>query len=355
MRFSLRTVEKAVLGELLAAFLIGLIAFNFILMMEKLLKLTRILSSVGASVWDVVSIILLIQPNLFIPTTPLALLIAVLMVYGRLNMDNELTAMRNAGMSFWQIAAPVRFLALACFLLAILFSFYVAPAGAVRLKETVSKIIAERAPYAVEEGAFNAAFPGMVIYVNSKPSSDAMEDIFIFDERHSPPRTLTAERGAIKGGDDKLDFRLDGGFLHMAGESLSTEVYFDRYDFSIPLEQREERKKTEFTPFELLKEAKTAGKRQSAFQLEFHRRLTFPLMCLLIPLLAPPLALLAGKAGRFGGLTIGFGVFTSYYIGLLYGERLVQAGTIPHYIGAWAPLTVFALASYLVFREAGKD
>src|SRR3990172_3034683 len=116
MRFSPKIIHRAIFRELLATFLLGLVAFNFMFMMEKLLKLTRLLSTVGASVFDVAKIILLLQPSLFIPTTPLALLIAVLVTYGRLSVDNELTAMRASGMSFSRITAPVSFLAAACFL-----------------------------------------------------------------------------------------------------------------------------------------------------------------------------------------------------------------------------------------------
>ncbi|MDP2167293.1 MAG: LptF/LptG family permease, partial [Thermodesulfovibrionales bacterium] len=74
---SLKTIERSILRELFLTFLIGLVSFNFILMMEKLLKLTRLLSSVGASLLDMLKIIALIQPALFIATTPLSLLIAV--------------------------------------------------------------------------------------------------------------------------------------------------------------------------------------------------------------------------------------------------------------------------------------
>ncbi|MDP2168478.1 MAG: LptF/LptG family permease, partial [Thermodesulfovibrionales bacterium] len=285
---------------------------------------------------------------------------AVLLTYGRLNMDNELTVLRASGMSFWSMTAPVRFFGTACFLIALIFSFYVAPMSSVRLKEAVSGIIIQRAPYAIEEGAFNTAFPGLVVYVGGKPSKDALSGIFIYDERDSArPRMLFARTGKISGGEGYPVFHLSDGFMHITKGDISTELFFDRYSFSIPLALKEQgRKKSEYTPFELLREAVTADKTARQYKLmlllEFHRRLTFPLMCLIIPFIAPPLSLIAGKAGRFGGFTIGLVVFALYYTALVYGERLAVSGTIPHYLGAWLPVALLSVVSFIAFRKAGS-
>jgi len=67
-----------------------------------------------------------------------------------------------------------------------------------------------------------------------------------------------------------------------------------------------------------------------------------------------PLALIAGKAGRLGGLAIGLLVFTAYYMLLIYGENLVMAGKIPHFIGAWAPCLLLGIASLALFKREGS-
>jgi lipopolysaccharide export system permease protein len=66
-----------------------------------------------------------------------------------------------------------------------------------------------------------------------------------------------------------------------------------------------------------------------------------------------PLALIAGKSGRLGGLAIGLLVFTAYYMLLIYGENLVMAGKIPHFIGAWSPCMLLGIASYVLFKREG--
>jgi lipopolysaccharide export system permease protein len=63
---------------------------------------------------------------------------------------------------------------------------------------------------------------------------------------------------------------------------------------------------------------------------------------------------MAGKSGRLGGLAIGLVVFTSYYVLLVYGENLVRAHTVAHYIGAWTPTVVFGMLGIYLFRRADK-
>ena len=65
----------------------------------------------------------------------------------------------------------------------------------------------------------------------------------------------------------------------------------------------------------------------------------------------PPLALIAGKSGKLGGLTIGLSTFTIYYVLLVYGENLVGAGKIAHYIGAWGATFILCIVAFCVFRR----
>jgi lipopolysaccharide export system permease protein len=60
---------------------------------------------------------------------------------------------------------------------------------------------------------------------------------------------------------------------------------------------------------------------------------------------------MTGKSGRLGGLALGLGVFSSYYMLLIYGENLVRAGKIPHYIGAWTPALILGIFALWFYRK----
>lgn len=112
------------------------------------------------------------------------------------------------------------------------------------------------------------------------------------------------------------------------------------------------RRNADLTPPELFEKLKTTEKRRVApLYLELHRRLSLPLLCIVLIFFGPSLSLLAGKTGKLGGLTIGLSVFTVYYMLLIYGENLARAGKVSHYIGAWSPTVILGIFAFLLFRR----
>ena len=344
------------LKELLASFLITLLFLNFTLMMEKLLRLSRLLSGIGVSVVEIGEIILYLQPQLFILTIPMSLLLSVLLVYGRMNTDNELIILRSSGMSFRSISMPVVYLGLGCLVTSLLMSFYLSPKGSTTLRKTVSEIMMAKAPMTIEEGIFNTAFKNIVILVRGKPSPERLSGIFIVDERDADEqKIITANEGKIVPEGESLSFSLSKGHIYITRQNIFTEIKFGTYHFRLnPSIDSPVIKNSELTPLELLKTAKTSPGKSVSQWLEFHRRLSMPAICLILILLGPSLSLMAGKAGRLGGLTIGLSVFAVYYTLLIYGEKLARAGNLPHFIGAWLSFVILGAFSVWVFEKVNK-
>jgi len=358
MKIRFYTIHKEMLKELVITFLLSLVALNFILIMEKILRLSRLLSVVGASVLDMLKIILYLQPPMLILTLPMSLLMSTLLTYGRLNTDNEITILRASGMTFRGIAAPVFILGISCFLTGMLVSFYLGPLSMIKLRETISNVITTRAPAAIEEGVFTTLFKDIVLFVKEKPAADKMRDIFIYDERNKKePKVVTAREGRISAVDGAdIAFYLKNGYMQIAKDISSTEFFFEGYHLSLNLNtEQPSRKNSELTPFALWREARNLTQQQAVpFFLELHRRLSLPSVCLILMLLGPPLSLFAGKSGRLGGLTLGLLIFAVFYIMLIYGENLARSGKIPHYVGAWSPTVILGLFSAIVFRKEDK-
>lgn len=354
----MKIIHRAIIRELLFTFVLSLLSLNFFLMMERILRLSRLLSGVGASILDMIRIILYIQPQLMMLTIPMSLLLSILLTYGRLNADNELVILRAAGMRFRDIAMPAFAMGVTCFLVGLLVSFYLSPVSAVRLRDSVSRMIAERAPMAIEAGIFNTSFKDMVILVREKPRPDEMRGIFIYDSRdRKEPKVLVAKEGRVYSDREfNLSVYMKDGFIHMARPEGSVEIFFKGYNLSLNLSQDGPAKKSsEMTPIELLSKAKKGDAQETIpLLLEFHRRLSLPSLCLLLMFLGPPLSLLSGKAGRLGGFTIGMGVFTIFHIMLVYSENMARSGKVPDYIGAWAPVIIIGIVSLCAFRRAAS-
>jgi lipopolysaccharide export system permease protein len=352
---AMKILHKSIVKELAVTFLISLAFLNFILMMEKLLRLSRFLSGIGVSIIDMAQLIIYLQTQLFLLTIPMALLLSTLVVYGRLNLDNELIILRVSGMDFKEISKPVMILGALCFLLNMAVSFYIGPKSSVRLRDVITTIITTRTPLAIEAGTFNTSFKDIVIIIKEKPSTDTISGIFIYDGRNkNEPRILMAKEGKLSVSEGlNTSMYLKDGYIHIARGESTTELFFEKYNIVLRLEtDAPSRKNAELTPFELIKETKQAEiSRAVSLQLEFHRRLSLPLLCVILIFFGPPLALMAGKSGKLGGLALGLAVFTVYYVILIYGENLVRAGKIAHYIGAWTPTVILGLFALWIFKK----
>jgi lipopolysaccharide export system permease protein len=351
----MKIIHRSIFKELILTFLLSLSSLNFIIMMEKLIKLSRILSGVGTSLIDMVRIILFLQPQLFLLTIPMALLLSTLLVYGRLNMDNELIILRTSGMKFTEVSRPVVLFGLLCFALNMAVGLYIGPKSSVQLRSEITNILRERTPSAMEEGSFNTSFKDIVIYVMHKTADNAIRGIFMYDNRNkNEPRILTAKEGMISAREGyALNLSLKDGLIHMAKGDSTTEVFFKKYNMILQIESdAPSRKNSEMTPWELMGKIEQSSSHEAKFfYLELHRRFSLPFMCIIIIFLGPPLALIAGKSGRLGGLTIGLATFTAYYMLLVYGENLVRAGNFPHYLGAWAATLILCVFAFWVFRR----
>jgi lipopolysaccharide export system permease protein len=351
-----RIVFKSVLGELFAVFFLTLAFLNSVLMMEKILRLSRLLAGVGATLYDMAKIVLYLQPQILMLTIPMSLLLSILLVYGRMNIDNEITILRTAGASFSRISSPVMFFGAVCFLLSFAVSFSVGPASSIKLRQEITHVITLRSTLAVEEGTFNTAFKDLVILVKGKKAPDILEDIFIYDSRSKEePRVLLAKEGRIFMQDAyTIGLMLKHGSMNITRGTTITELYFDAYKMALSLDTGSSApKKIEFTPGELLRYARQAAtyRERASYYLELDRRMSLPAVCLILVFLGPPLASMSGKSGRLGGLAIGLLVFALYYAVLIYGENLAMAGRIPHYVGAWAASVILGIVAFAAFRR----
>jgi len=354
----LKIIHRATLRELAATFLITITFLNSILMMEKLIRLSRVLSGVGATLIDMAKIILYLQPQLLMLTIPMGMLLATLLVYGRMNHDSEIIVLRSSGMDFLKISFPVFILAAFCFLSSLAVSFFIGPKSSAKVRETITDIITTRSSLALEEGTFNSSFKDIVIIVKGKKSSDTLEDIFIYDNRQKDQaKVLMAKQGRFVPQDGtNIVLTLMNGYISIASGKTTTELFFERYNLLLSLDASETStpRKMEYTPSELLTKGKDANayKVKAGLFLELYRRFSLPAVSIFLAFLGPPLSLIAGKSGRLGGLALGLFVFTAYYVLLMYGENLVIAGKLPHYLGAWLATFLLGIFSLAMFRRA---
>jgi len=114
-----RILSLYIIREITSLFLLGIAIFTLILLMGRLIKLTDMVISRGVPLGDVSRMIIYLMPSFLVFTIPMAFLLAVLLAFGRLSADNEITVLKAGGISLAQLMPPVLVCAVAASLLAL--------------------------------------------------------------------------------------------------------------------------------------------------------------------------------------------------------------------------------------------
>src|SRR4029078_99631 len=100
-------LDRYVVRELLPPTGVGLLLFTFILLLDQISQLVKILVSRGADFSTVLRAFLYLLPSIFSVTIPMAFLLGVLLAFGRMASDGEIVALRASGVSPARLLRPV--------------------------------------------------------------------------------------------------------------------------------------------------------------------------------------------------------------------------------------------------------
>ena len=193
-------LHRYILTSLARPFLIGFGFITFLLTMETWLDLLDMLLGRGVGFLAVTQLFLLALGWMIALSVPCGVLVAVLMTYGRMSQDNEITALRASGVHLLQIVAPS--LAVSVILAAALAGFnnYVLPETNYMYASLLHEIGRKNPTIQIREGVINDAFRGYSIRINKLDDrTGAMEDILILDSSTEPKsaRTILARSGTL--------------------------------------------------------------------------------------------------------------------------------------------------------------
>jgi lipopolysaccharide export system permease protein len=104
-----KTVHRMILGELLKVFLLALVGLTSLLLLAGLVSEA---AQHGMTPAQIMTVIPLLVPNMLPYTLPTTTLFATCIVYGRLAADNEILAIKAAGVHIGQVVWPAVLLGL---------------------------------------------------------------------------------------------------------------------------------------------------------------------------------------------------------------------------------------------------
>ncbi len=360
-------LDRYVAFEVVAPFVIGVGLLTFALVTGRLLKLTEMVVNHGVTVGEVLGLVGYIMPAFFEMTFPMAVLLGVLLGFGRMSGDREMIAARACGVSLYRLAVPVMAFGIAMYAVTSYFAFSLRPWANVHLRHKLYELTQTRSEAGLKEKVFNKNFPGLVVYVDQMSSSDSsLKGVMISDARNPQQQnTIIAKRGVLLP-DDKnatLTLRLyDGSIFGVEADSDASHVTsFRFYDLSVQPEEAfdlhqsdpEELSYQELRRRILL--SRNAGEPDWDAETELADKFTIPFATLFCALLGVSLGLRPARGGQSERFGVSVALFFGYYSLLRVAESYAQRGRLNPFIAMSMPDLVFTALAVWLFVRAASD
>jgi lipopolysaccharide export system permease protein len=355
--------QQVLLGTLYAVLVLGLV-----LVLGNLFKQIQPLLVDLKAPWTLVlRFVISVLPLSLMYTIPWGFLSAVLLVFGRLSSNQEITSFRVAGLSLVRLSAPVFVIGAGLSLLSLWLNLNVVPAS----KATVRQLIYDQAakdprsllkPGVVQgdfrgdgnevqkmliEGEDGDWVNGLHIYMLPRPDADAS------------PTYVHATRAALAVDHEKRQLRMKLENAHFetvdANGVLSMAFAANVEPLILDLKAPHGRSKPNaMTNEEILREIsdhpELDGDKVRKMRMEITKRYSFSMACLAFAFVAVPLGMQTRRKDTSRGLIISLLIGTGYFLlTMLAGQFDTQRGATAM---LWAPNVACVLLGLFLFRRA---
>jgi lipopolysaccharide export system permease protein len=219
----MKLIDRHVLRSHLEPFIIGLSLATGVLFLNVFKEYLDEFLAKGISPFTITEVLFLSLGHTLALSIPMAVLFATLMAFGQMAADNEVTALKAAGVHLYRVMLPAFIGAAIVCIVMMLFNNYVLPESNHRLAALTSDIGRKRPTVNIEPGRFVSEFKGYQLLIGDKDEkSDAVRDVQVYVEHAGrPPDLLVAPRGRLYfvNGGSTLYIELFDGEMHSVPES----------------------------------------------------------------------------------------------------------------------------------------
>jgi LPS export ABC transporter permease LptF/LPS export ABC transporter permease LptG len=344
------------LGMILASFILLTLVFTFFELLSDIVRNHIPLLMVGQYLINV-------TPSMIYIMAPLSVLLAVLTTIGLLQKTNEITAMKATGTSIYRVIFPVFIIAAAISMGLFFFDQFYIPAANQRQETLRNQIKGKPAQTYLRPdrkwifGEHNTIY----YYEFFDPDQNTFANITAFE---FDPKTFEltervhASRAHWSPELNKWVFE-QGWQRTFRGSAIQSFNEFDASTFATLIEppgyfKKEVRQSSEMNYQEL--RAYIADLQQSGFdvvrlRVQLQKKFAYPMITLIMAVLAVPFSLSAGRKGALTGIAVALSVAIIYFVAAGLFEAMGNASQLPAFMAAWAPDLIFGLlGGYLLLK-----
>ena len=339
-------------------------AFITLLLVFTLFELLGDILHNGISALTVGEYLLNVTPYfLYYPIAPMSMLLAVLVTFGLLQRSNEITAIKATGISVYRIVIPV--FCVSALVAGVLFAsdqLYL-PYTNKRQDELRSRIKGKppQTYLRPDRKWIFGRHSDIYYYQLFDPDRDSFGGITIFEfdpKNFQITHRIVAERANWSKNLGRWVYE-QGWERSLNGPAIADYRKFDAATFpelteTPPYFKKEVKQSSEMNYEELRRyiyDLEQSGFDVVRLRVQLQKKIAYPLITLVMAVLAVPFAISAGKRGALAGVAtaIGIGVFYWTISGLF--EAMGNLSQLPPTVAAWSPNLVFGfIGGYLILR-----
>jgi lipopolysaccharide export system permease protein len=344
------------LGMILSTFLMLLLVFTFFELLGDIVRNRVPLVMVGQYLINV-------TPYFIYNTTHISVLLAVLVTFGLMQKSNEVTAMKATGISIYRVILPV--MVIAAILATGLFFFeqLYLPRANKRQDALRNQIKGKPAQtYLRPDRKWIFGQRSDIYYYeffDAESNRFGSISIFEFDPKtFELNKRIYATRAHWSETLQKWVFE-QGWERSFRGSAIEAYRPFDVETFAELTEppgyfKKEVKQSSEMNYEELrnyIHDLQQSGFDVVRLRVQLQKKFAFPIITLVMAMLAVPFALSAGRRGALAGVATAVGIAVVYFIVSGLFEAMGNTNQLPPALAAWSPDLLFALAGgYMILK-----
>lgn len=406
----MNTLDRYILRQLIFITALGVLSLTLLMLLGQLFKeLHTLLVESGAPPSIVFDFIIRVVPFSLTFSVPWGFLTAVLLVYGRLAADNELTAMRMAGLSLARLSMPAIGLGIALSSLCYYINIDVAPRGKQAMSELVLTAAMDNPRNLLNSSQSATKLDKVQLYIESREGDELRglhiypieeDDTFNAGGGFSSIHARSARIGRFDVQTRMLELTLENAVIERTQSGVTDMPRLGHMPLKvhIPIRSRRKLKPNRFANSEIndvlrhleitrtvenvdmkryaaaaalhptfpcanrlwaeaIKDADYYNgsldtKNERAFRTEGVQRASFACACIVFSLLGVPLAITARRKDTSTGFALGIMVAALYFLALVLCETSRKSGGITPYIVLWLPNILCAAFALWQHRKA---
>jgi lipopolysaccharide export system permease protein len=340
-----RLLDRHVLKECALACSLATGAFVFVLLGGNIVQMVLgAVSSGRVTSWEACELIALLFPTVLPYALPMGVLTGVLLTFGRMGADGEITAMKASGVSLWRIAAPVWIVAALLAVASLWLNLEAGPAS----EDGFQKVLlgsAQLTPAGlIQPGKLNRQFQGLLIRAEAKDGETLKRfHLWQVDEQGKVLQSLRAAEARLtkvtdSAGHSFLKVEMREAKMNSRpgdGDTLAHPESFvaaQQAILEVPLGQRTGEKGTYVKRLRMMTGGELLAAMETGWQLsdkptaeerltermrlavQFMFRVATALSVLSLTMLAVPLAVSVGRSETSVSAGLALGVALTYYL-----------------------------------------